>query len=273
MIKEFDAKGDLSALTTALDADGAAIVHNLVPADQLAALNTALDPLVEAFTFQPRGHEIYDEFAGHQTVRLQSMLAKCPETEALIAQKDVLAATKHMLAPKCSDFILSTAELIEIAPGETAQMLHRDQDVWTEVAKVGEAILASCIIALTPFTQENGGTQVVPGSHNWDVKRQALPEEIAYCEMPAGAGLVFRGDTLHGGGENTTQERRRCLATSYVVGWLRPFENAQLATPVEIVRTLTPEMQALLGYKLYEGKMGDFSTFGWVDYDDPAKVL
>ncbi len=273
MIKEFDAKTDLKDLPAALDADGAAIVQNLVPEDQLSAINRAIDPLVAAFTFQPRGHEIYDEFAGRQTVRLQGMVAKCPETEALIAQEDVLKATRHMLAPKCSDFILSTAELIEIAPGETAQMLHRDQDVWTEVAKVGEAILASCIIALTPFTKENGGTQVVPGSHKWDARRQALPEEIAYCEMPAGSGLVFRGDALHGGGENTTNEQRRCLATSYVVGWLRPFENAQLSTPKEVVRALTPEMQALLGYKLYEGTMGDFSTFGWVDYDDPAKVL
>ncbi len=271
-LPEFDVS-DQAGLTDALDEVGAAIIHNLVDDDGVQHLNGQINHLVDAFQFTTRGSEIYDEFAGHKTVRLEKMVRNGPDSAALIEHPDVLRACDHILAPKCSNFILSTAELIEIGPDETVQMPHRDQDVWTEVATVGEAILASCIIALTPFTKENGGTQVTPGSHKWAADRKPKPDEILYCEMPAGSGLMFRGDTLHGGGANQTEQRRRCLATSYIVGWLRPFENAQLGTPLEIVRTLPRAMQDLLGYTLYKGNLGDFAQFGYVDYDDPRRLL
>ena len=67
--------------------------------------------------------------------------------------------------------------------------------------------------------------------------------------MAAGSAVVYLGSTLHGGGANvTTDVRRRGMHVSYCVGWLRTEENQYLSTPIEVVRTLPRESQALLGY-------------------------
>ena len=109
------------------------------------------------------------------------------------------------------------------------------------------------VIALVDFTADNGATRVVPGSHRWSPDRGAAPDELEAAEMAAGSAVVYLGSTLHGGGPNsTTDVRRRGMHVSYCVGWLRTEENQYLATPIDVVRSLPRESQALLGYAAHD---------------------
>ena len=174
-----------------------------------------------------------------------------------------------VLKPHCDDYLLNTAQLIEIRPGETAQMIHRDEDAWNPMprGKMGIPLEVEAMFALTDFTKESGATQVVPGSHLWELDREPEPQEILQAEMPAGSALLYLGSTLHGGGTNTTKDvHRRGMFLGYVVGYLRTEENTFLTVPIEAVKVMPIRVQELLGYKAHFG-------VGVVDVGSPMALL
>lgn len=60
------------------------------------------------------------------------------------------------------------------------------------------------MVAVTDFTERNGGTNVIPGSHKWDDDRIPNSAETVATEMKAGSAAIFIGSTYHGGGTNQT---------------------------------------------------------------------
>ena len=134
-------------------------------------------------------------------------------------------------------------------PGQGAQPIHRDRWAWGAHLKGLEPQL-NTIWAVTDFTEANGATQVIPGSQAWPDDRRAEPHEIARATMKAGSVLVYTGSVFHGGGANDSDGDRWGLNITYALGWLRQEENQYLSCPPEIARTLSPELQSLLGYDL-----------------------
>jgi ectoine hydroxylase-related dioxygenase (phytanoyl-CoA dioxygenase family) len=126
------------------------------------------------------------------------------------------------------------------------------------------------MLALSEFTEANGATQVVPGSHRWsDYGRQALPHEIEIAEMPAGSGLLYSGHTIHGGGENRTLDNwREGVHVSHVVGWLTPEEALPLSVPWEVVADLSERVQRMLGWRCYQADSVTSGRLWTVDYED-----
>ena len=65
---------------------------------------------------------------------------------------------------------------------------------------------------------------------------------------------------LHGGGENLTDSPRLGTFIHYSLSWLRQQENQYLSCPVEIARTLDPELRSLMGYSRAGYVLGYFSS-------------
>ena len=121
--------------------------------------------------------------------------------------------------------------------------------------------------AVSDFTAENGGTQVVPGSHLWDEDRQPDESDVIAAEMPAGSVLLYQSATLHGGGANHSRRPRTGISFQYSLGWLRQEENQHLTNPPEVAREYPSRLQALVGYEFG----GPF--LGFVNGDDPIRLL
>ena len=115
-------------------------------------------------------------------------------------------------------------------------------------------VTVSPMIALEDMTEELGGTRVIPGSHLWpDFDRTGSPEQTVATEMRAGSGMIYSGKVIHGGGANRTDDRWRfAMHLSFVVGWLTPEEASPLCYPLELIRTLAPRTQRLLGFRSYD---------------------
>lgn len=221
--------------------DGALILSDVISAADLEALNSELLPYMEA---TPVGQ---DDFTGRSTTRTGALVARSPKTRELVLNPAVLAATRQFLDPYCLRFQLHLTQIIRLKPGQGKQVIHRDRWAWGKYLQDIEPQL-NTIWALTDFTEENGATQVVPGSTGWPDDRQPTPEEICQAVMPAGSLLLYTGSVFHGGGENRSAGDRIGLNITYSLAWLRQEENQFLSCPPEIARDLDPALQDLLGY-------------------------
>ena len=256
-------------LADILRRDGAAVVKDVLTTDQLSRLNADLDDAVAATAPGLRNptEEFFLEFYGSQTIRLDGLPARSKTFVDLMQSRLMTEVADMLLLPNCEDYLLNTAQLIQIGPGQTAQMLHRDEDAWADLAPPKPLLQVEAMFALSDFTVENGATQVVPGSHLWEPEREAEPHEILRAEMSAGSALFYLGKTVHGGGANVTSDQwRRGMFFGYVVGWLRTEENTFLTVPIDAVRDMPERVQELLGYKAHRG-------IGVVDVGSPMAML
>jgi len=252
-----------------LSRDGAVIVEGAVDPNMLAALNDDLDSFVDNLGVGLRNpvNDRMVEFYGASTVRFDGLPAKSSGFVEVLQLPLLQGVAGIVLQPQCEDYLLNTAQLIEIRPGETVQRIHRDEDAWPHMPREGPQLEVEAMFALTDFTLANGATQVVPGSHLWDPDRQPTVNEVTYAEMSAGSALVYLGSTLHGGGANTTNDqRRRGMFLGFVVGWLRTEENMFLTVPLEAARSMPVRVQELLGYKSH-------GPIGVVDVGSPMALL
>lgn len=259
-----------------VEKDGAVIVDGFVDQRWLDEFNASVQTSIDNYTPYDYGEPDAQEFMGHHTVRLNGLIGRAPNYAELITDERLLGVMDHFLAPNCGQYQLNSSEIIEIHGGETAQELHTDDMIWPVNYWSPERLLQfNVMVAGTDFTVENGATNVVPGSHQWDPDRTAQPEEITQAVMSAGSAVFIPGKTLHGGGTNTNGQVRRSIVASYVLGWLKTQENHQLNTTVEQVAKFSPRVRQLLGFDLYahydDNIMG--GPLGYYDYKSPAVLF
>jgi ectoine hydroxylase-related dioxygenase (phytanoyl-CoA dioxygenase family) len=204
-----------------------------------------------------------NDFLGTRTRRLFNLLARDPLFARVPSHAAVLPVVERVLDPEC---LLSSLTAIEMNPGETPQPLHAD-DGSIPLAKPHVPITCTAIWALTDFTEANGATRLVPGSHRADhsPRREERDADALSAVMPAGSVLVYHGSLWHGGGANASAGRRLAIIVNYCAGWVRQEECQLLALPREQVATFPPRLQALVGYGTYRGLLGH------VDQQSPAE--
>lgn len=256
-LQRFGPDATVDEVVGAVKADGACIVENLLPADQVQALRAELEPIVEASEYGT------DRFVGYRTRRSGALLAQSSLAHEVAMHPLVLAAVRSFLAPWTNKVQLMLTQTIAIGPEEPAQLLHRDRLAWGGYLPRTIEPQLNTIWAVNDFTIENGATRVAPGSHAWDDEREANDDEIVQAEMPAGSVVIYSGSVIHGGGENRSDGVRIGLNMDYCLDWLRQEENQYLSYPPAVAGTFPPELAALIGYT------GGGLVLGyWSDLDD-----
>ncbi len=191
---------------------------------------------------------LVQDFHGRGTTRYFDLLNAAPIFQKIPVAPKVLATVKAVLGDDC---LLGTYGTVSIGPGEPAQMIHADDSLY-RIPRDHPTFFVNVILALSDFTEENGGTRIVPGSHLWD--HYPTPgeryESIA-AETPKGGAVFTLGSVYHGGGANrTTDQVRHGMTVAYVANWIRPQENFQASVSQDRAATFERDLQALMGWNL-----------------------
>jgi len=118
-------------------------------------------------------------------------------------------------------------------------------------------VVCSIMWMISPFSDENGGTRLVPGTHlSGAFPDPAIPHPVATVAACAEAGtaLVFDGRLWHSTGANRTDQPRMGIITTYCGPQFRPMENYTIAVKDEVLaRRGSPLLRQLLGFKVWQG--------------------
>lgn len=262
----------LGEICRSIDEHGAVIVDDFLSESLLVQLRNDAEPLIAGHhAGAATGHDFWKAFHGKETKRITGLAEVSKTWGELLCDPLYKGMADHYLGQ--DNYYLNTGQLICIGPGESAQLLHRDELNWPEAAGRDSEITVTAIFALTDFTQDNGATVVAPGSHRWP---GALPEvdpgQTCSALMSAGAALLYNGKVIHGGGANiTVDEWRVGLHAGFVSGWLRSEENHQLTTSIEAARQLPVHAQRMLGFRSYVPPKS--ARLGMVNYEDSGVLL
>lgn len=245
---------------------GYAIIEGFLDGHRLAAVNACFDAMLGR-------HQGRNNFEGHRTERIYTLVARDRIFQDIVEDPRILGLCDALFMP---NYLLTASQAIVIGPGETPQPWHTD-DAFYPIPRPRPMVSLSTIVAVEAFTAENGGTQVVPGSHLWDDEAVAgfyvagdhesdpafaasLEAQAHTVEMAAGSCLVFAGTLLHRGGANRSSGTRRSFSNQYCQPWARPQENFFLAIPPDRAAGMSPRVQALLGYSIHPPFMGQVTA-------------
>ncbi len=103
---------------------------------------------------------------------------------------------------------------------------------------------------LDEFTESNGATRVVPGSHLSGRQPDANAKSVA-ATGPAGTALLCDGRIWHGTGANNTETPRRAVLTTFCTPQFRPQENYTVGARQEVLDTANSDLLELLGFKIW----------------------
>jgi len=202
-------------------------------------------------------------FEGTATLRAYNLLRHGALWEAIPVHPEVLPIVEGVLDQGC---LVSSLSSIRIGPGETAQPIHAD-DQLIPLTQPHPPVVCNTMWALTDFTDANGATRLVPGSHRRDKPDFGGDYDTVPAEMRRGDVLVWHGSLWHGGGANRTDADRIGIAMNYCAGWVRQQENQQLGLSPDLVATFAPRLQELVGYGVY------FGLIGHIERQSPADVV
>lgn len=237
------------ALAT-LERDGLVVLPELLPAATLDEIQETLAPLFG------KGRTGRNDFEGLASERVYTLVARGKVFEDQAEHPLILEIMDRLLKP---NYLLSANQAINILPGETPQNLHSDDPFYT-IPRPRPPISISTMWAITDFTDTNGATDFVKGSHTLGDGVPALAQSDTQPGVaPAGSCIVYYGTTLHRGGRNRSDAPRLGIANQYCQPWARPQENFFLGVPKDRVRAMSPKVQALLGYSIHPPFMGQLS--------------
>lgn len=180
-------------------------------------------------------------------VKLEGALNSIPALSGLCEHPEVLRLAEHYLGTPF--YICNNVCLMWCQPGAPGGDLHAD---WP-LGEVSEPypdwpMLLQTMWMLTDFTQDNGGTKLVPGSH----KTRRPPhdtqdkDEIAISGT-AGSVLIWHGGVWHRNGANTTHDQHRMGANiAYIPRFIHRPRSQWPLIKTHVYDKLSGRMQKLL---------------------------
>ena len=243
-----------------------------------------VDEVIEEITRLERNAvplSLQNKFHGFKTQRYYDVLNYGSVWQRLAIHPSILPVARGILGDDC---LLNTYGTSIIGPGESAQPMHVDDGPFIGARNSSlrhrpflgpgqwrQPIVLNTMLALCDFTEPLGATRVVPGSHCLPYPKKEDADRWLAASIPAvmprGSVLFFEGQCFHGGGANTTNNRRHAVSIDYCAGYLRTQENFLLSLSDAKVAAFPEDLQQLIGLSMSTGGLGH------VYHHDPDELM
>lgn len=172
------------------------------------------------------------------------ILGRGDSLDEFLRRRPGLEHVRSWLGGKC---ILNSYGGFINHPGDQAYVNRVHRDIRSYVPE--SPLMVNMLVMLDDFTQENGATYMLSGSHHLP-ERPPDPFFFQHAERllgPRGSIAVWDSNLWHAAGRNTTQTPRRALTLTFT----RPFFKQQLDYPrllgADYLNGLDEETRQLLG--------------------------
>ncbi len=244
------AEYDLAGAFEALEHDGYCVIEDVLSPGEVAAVRSRLVAVAQA---EAAAAIHADRREGPRNQRVYALTHKGDEFIFLLEHPLLWTLMTHLLGPH---FLLSSITANIAGPGGQAMSLHPDQ-AYIPPPWPPYPLVANIMWMLDDFTQTNGATRFVPGSHR-QTSRGPVDQAVALDAVPvtgrAGSVLCFDGRVLHQTGANTTADTlRHGILTYCCKPWIRQQENSSLSIPEPLWPRLSAQVRQLVGLTMYAG--------------------
>jgi len=246
---------DLDEAKAHLDEFGIARIAGALDPSEVQALKARL--VEQAAGEREAGLAFID--GGGSNQRVWNLPSKGEVFLDLLRKPLVRTLARHIVD---GDYALSSHTANIAGPGGVPMQLHSDQGYTPR--SVDMALTMNVMWMLVDFTEENGATRLVPGSHRVQAEPPHDRDVATIAGVgPAGSALVFDGRIWHGTGANTTADQYRYgVLTYFCRPWLRPQENYTLSTHPHVLADLDDELKMLLGFRVWRSLGGVQGPWG-----------
>ncbi|MBM84058.1 MAG: hypothetical protein CMJ78_26190 [Planctomycetaceae bacterium] len=181
--------------------------------------------------------------------RIWNLLEKSESAATLVEQPVVLELVRSVLGADC---VLSDCSATRIGPRTDGGAWHVDVPLGHLAEPLPDFPLTTQNVwMLDDFTEDNGATRVVPGSHLSRRKPEwteaGLDGEVALT-APAGSVAIWLSNTWHRSGINRTDSARRAILCYYCRSWIKPFNDFRNGISGEMAANFSLTLRYLLGW-------------------------
>lgn len=231
--------------------DGFFILENVLDESKLALVKRAVTYLADAENAAGQSH-LYSPSGKLQ--RVWNLLNKSSIFRDIIQHPDIIDTMEWIFDRDTihQKYYLSSFQANILKSGAEAQKWHLDtpvpvpHPVWT--------FKANTIWLLDDFTETNGATEVIPGSHTYPMRPQHSDELFkTYAHKVianAGSVIVTSGMLWHRSGDNHSQASRTVLLGSFAASYAREIaneENHSLVLEREVIDQASDTLKRILG--------------------------
>jgi hypothetical protein len=179
---------------------------------------------------------------------LSNLITWGNEFQAMVTHPGLLNVAKTLLG---SDVKLAALSARVLSPDCEMGPIHVDYPYWAmnPGMPVDPALMLQVIWMMEPFTENNGGTLVAPGSQSWDGRPQQDKFDSCAIQITGNAGdaVVSHGLLWHCTALNQSDTPRVAILINFTQLTVKPMHC--LGPFDETFKTLaSPELRSLLGF-------------------------
>ena len=219
-----------------LDEEGLSIVPAVLDPTEVSELRSELDrAMAEDLRARP---DVFDRGMVHNCMVRGERMA------ALLDHPLMNAYLTRALSPTCILYAYQSSSLPP-SEGNYGSRLHVDCPRFI----AGYMTNLGVIFPLDDFTEENGATWFLPGSH----RVEALPDEDVFRrnarrgQCRAGDMILFHGRLAHAAGVNRTTRTRHALTLNVCRSFMRQRFDFPRLVPKHMIERLGPDGRRLIG--------------------------
>jgi ectoine hydroxylase-related dioxygenase (phytanoyl-CoA dioxygenase family) len=236
-------------LTNTLDAvrySGAGIVTDVLAPELLTRIRPAMYRAQER-ALEEVGKERLDRAREVGVMRV--MLDCDPVFAELLQLPEILAVVDNTVSPTAVMHLQNGLILppYDGAMGDVLQYtFHMDFPRYMD----GYMASVNTMLAIDEFTVANGGTRIVPGTHQRPERpgQRYMEEASVAVECPAGSMFVFDSTLWHAAGRNNTDRDRLAINHMFTRSFFKQQIDYVRALGGEFVLEQAPRTQQLLGW-------------------------